>query len=147
MVLRTSALTFTVKFFPGEGGSGLTLISLIWLRQVSGIRIPMRGIRRGRRTPRQWRVLNNASVKLPERKKEKRLTTISPTPTTHRPHPIIPATHPRQLLSQRRRTPRNQINHALRPCHGRGYSIRESEGCEEESGKTEELHCSLMNSE
>lgn len=28
-VLSTSALTLTVKFLPGEGGSGLTLISLI----------------------------------------------------------------------------------------------------------------------
>lgn len=36
MVLRTSALTLTVRFLPGAGGSGLTLISLIWLDALHG---------------------------------------------------------------------------------------------------------------
>jgi hypothetical protein len=35
IVSRTSASTFTVRFSPGTGGSGLTAMDLIWLRRVS----------------------------------------------------------------------------------------------------------------
>lgn len=69
----------------------------------------------------------------------RRLTAILPPPSAHRSRPFT--SNPGQFFTDDGRPPRNEIDHALRPCDGRGDGMGESGGgAEEERCECCELH-------